>query len=234
MKQIRILFMSVIVLLLPNCVEAQKTKKVTPEPIEIDPLNEHAHKKRAFKATPLAFFLGYTGIAYEKSLEPKRSFEVRVNLIGLGIKYIGQVGAAVTTGYKFIFLPTTDSDGGDDKHSLSGWYFRPEISLSSYFQTYNNAVYEGNVSKPVLQKDKTQMSYLTVMPTIGRQKVTESGFVYDFFLGIGYAAVYPMNNKNMGDYAHYGSLIKLNKATSQKLGFAPSVKVGFLVGGVFK
>ncbi|MDZ7877629.1 MAG: hypothetical protein U5L45_08160 [Saprospiraceae bacterium] len=217
-------------LLLPLSVLAQKDTTNAPKSRNVD------HKTRILKVTPLAFGSGYTTFAYEKSLRPKRSYEIQLALVGLGVPRLpnlAQRGATVTFGYKFIEQPTEPPKRNRYRHVLRGRYFRPDVTLALYKEKYENLIYTPNVPQPMVQKEGILVSYLSVVPTIGYQKVRRKGFVTDVFVGAGLAAVYPMNGGEVLGVAYYTNLIPFDRSKGEKLGVSYALKLGFRLGGVF-
>jgi hypothetical protein len=195
------------------------------------------NKKQLIKVTPLAFLLGYSAIAYEKSIRAGRSLEFKLGLIGLGksrLPTLGQTGASATIGYKFIKQPTEPPKRNRYQHILRGWYFRQDATIALYREGYTNRIYEPNQPFVTSQKEYLTIFYAAVVPTVGFQRVRKSGIVSDVFAGMGAAVVYPISgNQGVVDFARYGTLTPLSKARSGKMSVLPAFKLGFLLGNVF-
>lgn len=193
-------------------------------------------KTQILKITPLAFLAGYTSVAYEKSLTPKRSFELKLTLIGAGITMPDlpkSKGAAATIGYKFIKQPTEPPKKNRYQHILRGRYFRPDFTVAYYIYPYLHDFYEPNNIYPTTQQERLPIFYASLVPTIGYQKVWRKGFVTDIFMGAGLAAVTPMNGDHIIDTTNYSQVIILDRLSDKKWGIAPAFKTGLLIGGLF-
>jgi hypothetical protein len=232
MKYLIVSLYCCLILLTAQPIKAQETPKSDTTSTNVD------NKKQLIKVTPLAFLLGYSAIAYERSLRTGRSLEFKLGLIGLGfpsrVPTVGQAGASATIGYKFIKQPTEPPKRNRYQHILRGWYFRQDATIALYREGYTNRIYEPNQAFVASQKEYLTTFYAAIVPTVGFQRVRKQGIVSDVFAGMGAAVVYPISgNQGVVDFARYGTLTPLSKARSGKMSVLPTFKLGFLLGNVF-
>ncbi len=223
-------------LIFTQLLQAQSHEPSEPQVVVTDTSTVYSdHKKHALKIAPFTFLIGYTSFAYEQSLKAGRSLELKLGIIGLGVRTSteGQFGATATIGYKFINEPTEPPKRNRYRHVLRGAYFRPDFTVAVYKEKYTHKFYEPNVALPTLKPESMTMSYACIVPTIGSQKVWHNGFVTDFYVGAGLAAVFPISGKGIVDFARYGNRIRLDKTKGDKIGFPWALKMGLLLGGVF-
>lgn len=93
-----------------------------------------ANKKNILKIDFLSPLTGNTTFAYERSLQPGRSIEASLGIIGLGIDpgNRNQEGAFVKLGYKFIKDPDFYLRGMRYAHILKGGYIKPEVAFGFF------------------------------------------------------------------------------------------------------
>ncbi|SMO51037.1 hypothetical protein SAMN06265379_102106 [Saccharicrinis carchari] len=157
-----------------------------------DPNNYVTDKKHNIKINFLSPLFNSTNISYEKSIAPGQSFETALGIIGAGwdIGENEETGIFVKVGYKFIKSPDYYIKGQRFAHILKGAYIRPEIAFSHY--SYKNYFYN-NWDEERVSDTNTMFAILL---NIGKQWVYESGFVVDWFGGVGYG--FGKDNKDFG------------------------------------
>ena len=147
-------------------------------------------KKRALKIAFLSPLFGHTEISYEQYIEPGRTWEVALGIIGLGIDQYDNNAQGVYTkfAYKMIRKPEYYSQRMHYSHILKGAYIAPELALryvsydSDSYGTYdyNTGIYSGNTTT----REKEFGIALTMK--FGKQWVIDNNFIIDFYVGVGY------------------------------------------------
>ncbi|MCD4732426.1 MAG: hypothetical protein K8R74_17625, partial [Bacteroidales bacterium] len=99
-----------------------------------NPENYADNKKNALKIDFLSPLTGNTSLSYEHSIQPGRSYEITLGLIGLGIdpNNHNQAGFFVKGGLKFLKSPDFYLRGMRYAHILKGSYVKPEIAFGYY------------------------------------------------------------------------------------------------------
>ncbi len=148
-----------------------------------DAKNYVTDKKNNIKINFLSPLFNSTNICYEKSIAPGRSFEATIGIIGAGwdVGDNKESGVFMKMGYKFIKSPDYYIKGQRFAHLLKGSYIRPEIAFSYYDYTQNYYYSIG----PDDHRNGTNIMG-AILLNIGKQWVFESGFVVDWFVGVGY------------------------------------------------
>ena len=155
--------------------------------------NYASQKKAIIKMDLFSVLYGSTSIAYEKSIEPGRSYEVGVGFIGMGVKPSNSIinedysrsGAFFRFGYKFINQPDYYLKGMRYTHILKGAYIRPELVASFYNFKTNNTYYNYNTLSSFDHEDVYRYSAASFMLNFGKQWVFSNIFAVDFFVGGG-------------------------------------------------
>lgn len=171
------------------------------------PLNDSelyiGQKKRALKMNFISPLLGYTQVAYERSLKPGRGYEMSLGIIGLGQNqesssgWYGsdfkedQRGAFGSFGFKFIRIPDFTANNQKYGHILQGTYVKPEIMVG-HFSSNVYAYSNGNV-------ERQQTTFGALMVNVGKQWVFSDIFLLDIYTGLGYA----FQNKSHSDLNVY-------------------------------
>jgi hypothetical protein len=162
----------------------------------VDASNYSNQRKANIKIDLFAVLSGTTSIAYEQSIEPGRSWEVGVGMIGLGAKNPdneNRSGAFFRAGYKFINQPDYYMKGMRYSHILKGSYIRPEICSHFYnvksnytdiSSTYNSSSSTYTVKSTNTDKT-TRYSAAAFMLNFGKQWVFSDVFLVDVFVGGG-------------------------------------------------
>jgi hypothetical protein len=155
--------------------------------------NYATQKKAIIKMDLFSVLSGSTSIAYEKSMEPGRSYEVGVGFIGMGVKPTNSIsgedykrsGAFFRFGYKFINQPDYYMKGMRYTHILKGAYIRPELVASFYNFKTNKTYYNYNTLSTFNHEDVYRYSAASFMLNFGKQWVFSDIFAVDFFVGAG-------------------------------------------------
>ncbi len=150
-----------------------------------DPQNYVSNKKNNIKIGFLSPLFNSTNICFEKSIEPGRSFETTLGIIGAGWDTgdYNESGIFIKFGYKFIKSPDYYLKGQKFAHILKGTYIRPEVAFSSYAYDYYGFDYISFEESP----SSRQTNYMgAILLNFGKQWIFENGFVVDCFIGVGY------------------------------------------------
>lgn len=224
-------------------VNAQSINHKTKRAIQIDSaISKWDKKVRIWKFTPWAIFAGYTSLGFEKSLKDRRSLEFNLGIVGAGFKWQGgsyeqslkQLGATVTAGYKFMFPDDVHPDEKEFKHRLKAAYFRPDVTFGFYREKYIHRIYSPNSPERVDKTENSYISYLSIVPTIGTQKINRRGFVWDIFIGVGVGINFPTHKEAaVSNFGRYGVYLSLHDENKKERLIVPALKIGFLVGGLF-
>ncbi|MCA0426108.1 MAG: hypothetical protein LCH37_01610 [Bacteroidetes bacterium] len=148
-----------------------------------DPGNYANQRKMAIKIAPFGLLVAQTGISFEKSIKPGRSYEYSIHGIGLGLSrelFGNPSGITLKSGYKFINTPDYYIDGMRYMHILKGSYIKPEV-IGTYYQILNDN-YIG----------------LAGMLNFGKQWVFDDAMCVDLYagVGLGYKNTLSDNNSN--------------------------------------
>jgi hypothetical protein len=143
-------------------------------------------RKNALKFGFLNPFVGSSQVSFEHSIQPGRSMEFTLGIIGAGIDVQDDnaFGATFKFGYKFIKKPDFLIPGMSLAHILNGGYVRPEIifnvyGFDSYNYDYNGSYYSSSNIR------KTSFSGAIVL-NLGKQWVFDNAFLIDLYFGVGY------------------------------------------------
>lgn len=147
--------------------------------------------KHALKINFLSPLFGSTEFIYEKSINPGRSWETALGIVGLGndLQDINPRGVYGKFAYKFMKNPDFYSHRMHYAHILKGAYFAPEIAIRYMsFDSYNydyyydsNGRYYDNSSE-----DRESKFTLALMLKFGKQWVFDNSFLIDIYAGVGY------------------------------------------------
>jgi len=170
--------------------------------VMFDDKNYVTDKKHNIKINFLSPLFNSTNICYEKSIAPGRSFETTLGIIGAGWDNgdTKDKGLFIKAGYKFIKSPDYYIKGQRFAHILKGAYIRPEIAISYYNYSEYQYDYFDFSSNEERYNDTNLM--FGILLNAGKQWVYESGFVVDWFGGIGYGF-----GKNNHDYGFHKAFI---------------------------
>lgn len=191
-----------------------------------DPTNYATQNKMIIKVAPFSWLLGFTSLAFEKSISPGRSYETSLGLIGAGFntKYLGSpTGVFLKAGYKFINRPDYHMSGMRYMHILKGSYIKPEI-IGTYYGSNENS-------------DEVSVTGLAGMLNIGKQWVYDDVFCVDVFLGLGLGNKTFKTNNNLNsnyDYAisylPYAFIAPTNPPNGLSMCYTGGIKIGILFG----
>jgi len=187
---------------------------------QIDNSARYAHQKnQALKMDFLAPLRGHFEFSYEKMVKPGRGYELKLGIIGPGIKfneYVKDRGAYLSASVKLSKKPDFSTAGTMRTHILNGFYARPEIVFGAYkhsWTSYDWYDYEETT------KSESRV-YGGVLLNLGKQWVVGDALIIDLFCGIGYGID---NTDGFSDGIHYGM-----STIGDGVGFA--VSAGFSVG----
>lgn len=146
--------------------------------------NYDQQRRNAFKMNFFSPLTGATSFSYERSLQPGRSLEAGLGIIGLGKELDGYKASGVflNAGYKFIKSPDFYIKGMKYAHILKGSYFKPELALSVY--RYSNDTYIGS---NVVSDPDTDVAMFAFILNVGKQWIIGNSFLVDWYVGAGYA-----------------------------------------------
>jgi len=163
--------------------------------------NYKQQRKNAIKFNFFSPLTGATAFSYEHSLQPGRSIEAGLGIIGLGQKLDGYKASGIylNAGYKFIKDPDFYMKGMRYAHILKGTYFKPELALSIY--KYSNTTYMGSntVSDP-----NTNVAMMALILNVGKQWVISDRFLIDWYVGAGYGFGQNDESDNARHFAFVG------------------------------
>ena len=203
-------------------------KEMTFEDLNEDAVNYTSikdQKKNALKLNFTGVFSNQLSIAYERSIKPGRSFETELGFIGIGIDPMERepLGISFGGGYKFFRNPDFYIKGMKYGHILNGLYFKPELKLSIYQQTY----YRGGVRNPHCLSCTFLGAVIsaTALATAGRQLVFDDSVLLDIYAGVGIGV---SNQEDKVEYVNnYGFSGPFD-------GIPITWTVGMKIGGLFK
>lgn len=161
-------------------------------------------RKQVVSVDVLAPALNHATIGYERVIGPRVSFSSKLGYIGLGNygPYQGSRdyhGGLIKLGVKFI-LPVSPkrNQTARDKHSLAGWYLRPELMFSAWTKRHVNYYNQNSYDQGMT------VSSLALNLVVGRQVLLGERFTFDLYGGFGYGAQWfdgqPVNSLN--DYSY--------------------------------
>jgi hypothetical protein len=160
----------------------------------VDATNYADQRKMVVKIDMLSTMFGTTSLAFEKSIEPGRSWEAGLGIIGAGFnkeEFGKRSGVFVRAGYKFIHTPDYYMRGMRYAHIMKGSYVRPELVFTSFNATESSLDYTYTGTWPnntytITRTDsKTKYSAISLMLNFGKQWVFSDVFAVDIFTGIG-------------------------------------------------
>jgi len=185
-----------------------------------NPENYVDNKKNALKIDFLSPLTGNTSLSYEHSIQPGRSYEITLGLIGLGIdpNNYNQAGFFVKGGLKFLKSPDFYLRGMRYAHILKGSYIKPEIAFGYYAMNFDDYdYYRSN------RKTRDDVISGAIFLNFGKQWIYDNSFLVDFYFGFGYGFD---SGPHDGGY-HYGYSVGSSK-------FPIAVQAGLKIGFLFK
>ncbi|MBS2100448.1 hypothetical protein [Carboxylicivirga linearis] len=150
--------------------------------VMFDPEKYANNNKNALKVNFLSPLFNSLKLSYERSLQPGRSIEFELGIIGVGndIYLTDEKGVCLKVGYKLIKSPDYYLRGQRYAHILKGAYIRPELAFSTY--SYDYEVWDWDYEGTTRERN----TMFAVLLNFGKQWVIDDGFVVDTFLGVGY------------------------------------------------
>ena len=185
-----------------------------------DSENYQDNKKNAIKIDFLSPLTGNTSFSYERGLNPGRSYEITLGIIGLGIdpNKNKQGGFFLKGGMKFIKSPDFYLRGMRYTHILKGAYIKPELAFGYYSRNFNKYDYYSS-NRTTCESILSGAIFLN----LGKQWIMDNSFLMDFYFGIGYG----FDDGPIDGGYHYGYVI----GPSQ---FPIAVQAGLKIGFLFK
>ncbi len=175
-----------------------------------DKKNYAGNHKNSIKFNFLSPIGDRTHFNWERSIKPGISYEVGLNLIGLGRRF-GQytpVGATINGGFRFYRMPEMKSRSDRYSHLMNGSYFQPTITLGMTQHSYRDyGPYDPYFYGPrdyTIRKANTNFFMFSL--NFGKQYVFANRLSFDFSTGIGYGTY---TNQSRA-YYYYGSYYDLN------------------------
>ena len=169
-----------------------------------DPNSYTDDKKRALKVHFLSPLLEHLAFSYEKSLQPGKSIESTVGIIGLGFDTNPDhrsSGLFVSSGIKFLRTPDFYTQRYKYAHILKGAYVKPELVLSVYNDKATNYYYYPNYTTSTEEQTIVAGAFLV---NLGKQIIYANSFLIDYSVGIGYG-VNSQDRPRYDDYYNYRS-----------------------------
>lgn len=206
--------------LIAEIVTAEGDKYAFADPLT-DPAMYAGQKKNALKFGFFNPFLGSLQFSYERSLQPGKSIETTLGLIGLGVDVAGinPAGATVKFGYKMIKTPDYLIPGMRAKHILNGGYIKPEVILN-YFNYDDN--YYDYYASPTGTRESSFSGAIVL--NFGKQWIMNN-FLVDLFVGTGFGFA----SNSGGDYDNGGLYYGFAGAWPDfPIAFTGGLKIGFL------
>ncbi len=189
-----------------------------------DPLSDPAiyadQKKNALKVGFFNVFFGSMQFAYERSLEPGKSIEATLGIIGAGVDLTGTQsrGATIKFGYKMIKTPDYYIPGMRASHILNGGYIKPEIVFNVFnYDAYSYDYYQSTTTR------ENSFSGAFVL-NLGKQWII-SNFLVDLYFGAGFG--FASNSEDYYSGQYYGFLGAYE-------GFPIALTGGLKIGFLFK
>ena len=129
-----------------------------------------AQGPNAVKLNVMSVIASTVNLSYERSLTDNMSVQM------LGAYTAAKIGDFETTG--LVISPSLRLYLGDEDPELKGWYVSPLLR-------YDNLTYDAIID---LASVETTFTTIGGGLDLGRQWVTNSGFVIDWFIGVRYAS----------------------------------------------
>lgn len=195
--------------------------------------------KHCITMKPLSPAFGFVGIGYQCFLHPKRAFVAEFGMISPRIgNNNGKEGTGVCfkTAFRFKFMPIVKRENMQWSNSVSGFYFQPEVTVSSYettvkiteqqftgyamwiFPTYSKTTYTKTV----------YVNSFALMMSVGHQSNFLKRFTFDVGASIGFGST---------DYSRYYSKASMPKRHYSHREFGKSSVMGNLnlsIGYMFR
>ena len=168
-----------------------------------DGLEPGYYAKQRRNALKFAFFSlsrDHLTLSYERAVKPGFSFEVDMNVIGVGFSNTGEnaAGFGLAGGAKFFTSKRRNS-----YHMLKGFYLSPKVYVNYYSRDY--MTYNPNVMQET--KERKESTTGALMLNLGYQFVLNNRFLLDFYAGFGYGFTsfnpYDVNGESYYYYDYY-------------------------------
>lgn len=177
---------------------------------------------------------------WEHSIKPGMSYEVGLNLIGLGKRYgmYTPVGATVNGGFRLYRMPDMKSRSDRYTHVMNGSYIQPTLVFgmtSNYYRDYHGTSYYPYNYTYTNVRENT--SYFMFFLNFGKQFIFANRISFDMNFGIGYGTYSKHSHFNdyygpsyegsytMDDPTRYGFIISSRETP---IAFNTQLKVGYL------
>ena len=184
-------------------------------------------KKHALKINFLSPLNGHFAIGYEQNMEPGRSIEARLGLVGIGKNRKDwhdtprdARGAYVGASYKFYTKPSHYIRGMRYAHILKGSYIRPEFVFGAYSESedYDNYDWDGGNDE-----GRRTVTFGGLLINFGKQWVFDDAFLVDLYFGLGYGF------DNSGEEIVKNNFALQRTGEDTNLAFTGGLCIGFLL-----
>lgn len=188
-------------------------------------------RQKAIKVDAAGISNDFLAFYYEQVVDPSRSWEAGVSLIGLGFATYEEenpMGAAVNIGYKFKRSPNFYTNKMRYGHIMRGTYIKPNLWVSLY--NYDLIDYDHPPDPVTWQYPTTRESAFSAAAMIdfGNQLVFSDRFLVDYAFGVGYG-VNGKQGYSVNNYSFYGGMRDSGWINSP-LTWSFTLKVGYLLG----
>ena len=221
--------------------------KLTKDTVILNPiLSRYYFKKSDQEATQgitvdvFGPFRGYSQISYEKVIEPGKSYELSLGIIGLGKNQAfeypdtvikasphrkSQFGLFLGVGYKFNKLGLFDIENSTTQsHLMQGLYAKPILYIGFYKE---NRI--AGIGSKQFELEKPNTTFAALQVEFGKQWVIDNKILLDIYGGIGYC----IDNKKYYSTSYYTyTTTSAFNYCNDRIGRSPgiSVTMGIKVG----
>lgn len=154
----------------------------------------------AIKINPLSLFIATGNVSYERAVNQTQSAQLGLYYSGMSMGGLKYSGFGITPEYRFYIA--------GQRQALNGVYAAPFVRYRSYTLSDKET------------SDEASLSSIGGGATIGWQKASSSGFVFDLFIGPSYNK---LKFKNETDEEEFDT----------ELGNGLGVRAGFTLGFAF-
>lgn len=154
----------------------------------LDPNNKNTTAKKVKKSiVSFGFFSPlnqHISFGYDQLLGTDIVLSSQIGIIGPGVTQTStpSKGGFLEIGPKLFFSPTWVMDGMRRMNAMQGGYFKPEIVVSAFSQSYTSYFYY----PPTPSTSSTTYTGVAVILNLGHQWVFANSFALDMYFGIGY------------------------------------------------
>lgn len=128
-------------------------------------------------------------IGYERSISPKKTWEIQLGIIGIGVipeDVISLSGTFLRFGLKFKRSPDYYSNKGVETNLFKGQYFKPEIVIGGFSETRQYYDwYKNHWSDPYTRESRI-ISFAALILNYGKQWTISDDIAIDLYFGAGY------------------------------------------------